>query len=138
MPSPYENRQNNIRKIKLPEIETWTNEYSDHDYEIHFTVSEFTCVCPKTGLPDFATINIRYIPDKNCIELKSFKEYILAYRDLGIFHEHVMNRLLDDFVKAAKPRKVEMMGDFNIRGGIKTIVTSSYENKNWGKNKAKK
>lgn len=127
--SAYDDRQDHIRGLKMPEIETWKNEYPDRDYEIRFTISEFTCVCPKTGLPDFATIDIWYTPDKKCVELKSFKEYILAYRELGIFHEHVMNRLLDDFVKTTKPRNVEMQGDFNVRGGIKTTVTVSYGKK---------
>ncbi len=91
------------------------------------TIPEFTCVCPKTGLPDFATITIRYIPDKNCIELKSFKEYIVFYRDVGIFHEHVVNKILDDFVRACDPVNVEIIGDFNMRGGIKTVVKANYK-----------
>lgn len=127
--SSYEGRQDQIRSLKLPKIETWTNQYPDKEYVIDFTVPEFTCICPKTGLPDFASIQFIYVPDKDCIELKSFKEYILAYRDLGIFHEHVVNKMLDDFVSASNPRKLDIIGDFNPRGGIKTIVKASYVRK---------
>jgi len=78
-------------------------------------------------LPDFATITIRYVPDQKCIELKSFKEYIVFYRNVGIFHEHVVNKILDDFVRACNPRSVEIIGDFNVRGGIKTVVKANYK-----------
>jgi len=128
----YEGRQDHIRSLKLPKIETWTNQYPDRQYVIDFTVPEFTCICPKTGLPDFASIQFVYTPDKDCIELKSFKEYILAYRHLGIFHEHVVNKMLEDFVSACKPRKLDIVGDFNPRGGIKTIVRASYVRKRHG------
>ena len=87
---------------------------------------EFTCVCPKTSLPDFAHLYIEYSPDKLCIELKSFKEYLLAYRDMGIFHEHVINRMLEDLVKSAKPRWMKITGVFNTRGGITTTVEAEY------------
>ncbi len=127
--SSYEGRQDHIRELKLQVIETWENQYSDKEYIIDFTVPEFTCICPKTGLPDFASIQFIYVPDKDCIELKSFKEYILAYRTLGIFHEHVINKMLEDFVRYCKPRKLDIIGDFNPRGGIKTIVKASYERK---------
>ena len=126
-PLSYNGLQHQIRQMETPEIETWENEYSDRDYTIEITNLEFTAVCPKTGLPDFATIQITYIPDKECIEFKSLKEYFLFYRDVGIFHEHVVNRVLEDFVKACRPRKAEVVGDFNIRGGIKTVVRASYE-----------
>ena len=118
--------QKNIRELKTLQIDTWENQYQDKDYWIEFTVNEFTCICPKTGLPDFATFTIRYVPDKECIELKSFKEYVIFYRDVGVFHEHVTNKILEDFVKACKPRKAEIKGDFNIRGGIHTIVEATY------------
>lgn len=124
--SSYEGKQDHIRKLKLPDIESWTNEYPDKDYHIHITTEEFTCICPKTGLPDFATISISYIPDKKCIELKSFKEYLLAYRELGIFHEHVVNRILEDLVHSVKPREMTIEGFFQIRGGVQTTVESSY------------
>ncbi len=123
----YEGLQEDIRRLKTPPIDTWKNQYNDRDYTIEMTIPEFTCVCPKTGLPDFATITIRYVPDRNCIELKSLKEYILFYRDLGVFHEHVVNKILDDFISACDPRSVEIVGDFNVRGGIKTTVKANYK-----------
>jgi 7-cyano-7-deazaguanine reductase len=133
--SLYDDRQDHIPALKLPEIETWTNEYPDRDYVIESVIGEFTCICPKTGLPDFATITIRYIPDKRCMELKSFKEYILAYRNLGIFHEHVVNKLRDDFVRWVKPRMIEIHGAFNNRVGIVTSVDTRYEHPTWKKKK---
>ena len=123
----YSGLQDNIREMETPNIETWKNEYSDKDYTIEVTTPEFTAVCPKTGLPDFGTIQITYIPDEQCVELKSLKEYFLFYRDVGIFHEHVVNKILADFVAACNPRKVEIVGDFHIRGGIKTVVRANYE-----------
>ena len=126
----YEGLQSHIRQLKTPAIETWKNEYGDRDYTIEITSSEFTAICPKTGLPDFATIRIAYVPDERCIELKSLKEYLLFYRDVGIFHEHVVNKILEDFVAACAPRKVEIVGDFNVRGGLKTVVRASYERPN--------
>jgi 7-cyano-7-deazaguanine reductase len=123
----YEGLQDNIRSLKTPQIDTWTNQYSDRNYTIEITVPEFTCICPKTGAPDFATITIRYAPDKSCIELKSLKEYIVFYRTVGIFHEHVVNKILEDFVRACDPISVEVLGDFNVRGGIKTVVKANYK-----------
>ncbi|MBW1999795.1 MAG: NADPH-dependent 7-cyano-7-deazaguanine reductase QueF [Deltaproteobacteria bacterium] len=122
----YEDLQEDIRTLKTPGIDTWTNQYSDREYTIEMSIPEFTCICPKTGLPDFATVTIRYIPRKKCIELKSLKEYIFFYRNVGIFHEHVVNKILDDFVRACDPISVEIVGDFNVRGGIKTTVRASY------------
>jgi len=122
----YEGRQNAVRKLRLPAIETFKNVYSDRDYEVTMSATEFTCVCPKTGLPDFAELKLIYVPDALCIELKSFKEYLLAYRDLGIFHENVVNRVLDDVVAACKPRRATLTGHFNARGGIQTTVTREY------------
>ena len=122
----YDGLQDSIRQLDTPEIETWTNEYGDRDYTIDITNLEFTAVCPKTGLPDFATIRVTYVPDERCVELKSLKEYFLSFRDVGIFHEHVVNKVLDDFVAACRPRKVEVVGEFNIRGGLKTVVRASY------------
>ena len=123
----YERLQNEIRNLKTPQIDTWANQYSDKEYTIEITIPEFTCVCPKTGLPDFATITVRYVPDEKCVELKSLKEYIVFYRNVGIFHEHVVNKILEDFVHACNPRSAEVTGDFNIRGGIKTVVKTHYE-----------
>ncbi|MFZ2938385.1 MAG: preQ(1) synthase, partial [Candidatus Omnitrophota bacterium] len=101
--------------------------YQDKSYTICLDVPEFTCICPKTGLPDFAAIKIEYSPQKYCIELKSFKMYIIFYRNIGIFHEHVINRILDDFVAACKPRWAKVTGEFNPRGGIKTTVMREYK-----------
>jgi len=123
----YEGLQGEIRNLKTPKIDTWTNQYSDKEYTVEITIPEFTCVCPKTGLPDFATITIRYVPDEECVELKSLKEYIVFYRDVGVFHEHVVNKIMEDFVRACNPRSVEVTGDFNIRGGIKTVVRATYQ-----------
>ena len=123
----YDGLQNDIREMKTPSIETWKNEYSDKDYTIEVTTPEFTAICPKTGLPDFGSIQISYIPDEQCVELKSLKEYFLFYRDVGIFHEHVVNKILEDFVAACNPRRVEIVGDFHVRGGIKTVIRANYE-----------
>lgn len=125
--SGYEELQEEIRKLKTPAIEVWKNKYPDKEYTINLEVLEFTCICPKTGLPDFATIRIEYSPDKYCIELKSFKMYTIFYRNLGIFHEHVVNRMLEDLVRACKPRWLKITGEFNVRGGIKTVVTAEYK-----------
>ncbi len=108
----------------LPEIETWPNQYAD--YEIEIVMPEFTSVCPKTALPDFGKIVLRYVPDKLCLELKSYKMYLLAYRDLGIFQENVVNRILRDVVKAANPVTATVIGDFSARGGLTTLVTASF------------
>ena len=122
----YRGLQNNVRKLKLPKIETWKNQYPDKDYNIHLETNEFTCICPKTSLPDFATITINYQPDALCIELKSYKLYLHAFRDIGIFHEHATNRILDDFVEAAKPRRAKIHAEFKVRGGIKTTIEREY------------
>ena len=114
---------------ELPEIETWPNQYKT-GYEIEITMPEFTSVCPKTGLPDHGTLTLRYVPDKFCLELKSLKMYTLAYRNLGIFQENVVNRMLADIVKAAKPHSAEIVGDFTPRGGVFTKITASWKRKN--------
>jgi len=111
-------------KNKFPDIETWPNQFPA--YEIVIDVPEFTSVCPKTGLPDFGTITLRYMPDQSCLELKSFKEYLLAYRNLGIFQENIVNRVLEDVVRAAKPVWAEVRGDFRPRGGIGTVVEARW------------
>ena len=113
----------------LPAIETWPNQYQT-GYEIEITMPEFTSVCPKTGLPDHGTLTLRYVPDKFCLELKSLKMYTLAYRNLGIFQENVVNRMLADIVKAAKPHSAEIVGDFAPRGGLHTQITASWKRKN--------
>ena len=124
--SSYEGLQKNIKVLKTPEIEVWENQYPDKAYTISLAIPEFTCICPKTGLPDFADIKIEYSPQKFCIELKSFKLYTIFYRDIGIFHEHVVNRMLEDFVRASQPRWVRIIGVFNPRGGITTTVIREY------------
>ena len=108
-------------------LETFPNQYEGREYEVKISCPEFTAVCPRTGQPDFATIKITYVPDKRVVELKSLKLYMVSYRDQGIFHEHVTNKILDDFVAACRPLRCEVIGDFSVRGGIKTVVTASYE-----------
>lgn len=122
----YQGLQGEIRDWKTPAIETFENIYSDRDFEIVMTYPEFSCICPKTGLPDLATLTLTYVPDKLCLELKSFKEYLLAYRNKGIFHENVVNKVMDDIVKAVKPRRLKLEGKFNSRGGIQTTVVRDY------------
>jgi len=124
--SAYEGLQGNIRKLKTPGIEVWKSQYPDKLYTICLDIPEFTCICPKTGLPDFAAIKIEYAPWKFCVELKSFKMYTIFYRNIGIFHEHLVNKMLEDFVKAVKPRRVKIVAEFNPRGGITTTVTREY------------
>lgn len=127
MKSSYEDKQDYVRTMKLPDIEVWENQYKDRDFVVDLAVPEFTCICPKTGLPDFAVINISYKPAKVCLELKSLKLYLVKYRDIGIFHEHLVNRLLDDCVKACKPRWMKIEVVMNPRGGIATTVTAEYK-----------
>jgi 7-cyano-7-deazaguanine reductase len=106
------------------ELETFPNPKPERDYEIAFDCPEFTCMCPRTGQPDFATIRIRYVPDQLCVELKSLKLYLWSFRDEGHFHEAVTNRILDDLVAAVAPRRMTVRGEFNVRGGITTVVTA--------------
>jgi 7-cyano-7-deazaguanine reductase len=103
------------------------NPHADREYEVDHVVPEFTCMCPMTGQPDFATIRIRYVPGRWLVELKSLKLYMWAYRNEGAFHEDVTNRILGDLVGLLAPRRMEVVGDWNVRGGIKTIVTARYE-----------
>lgn len=109
-------------KTEFPEIEIWDNLYPNRTYTISISVPEFTSVCPMTGLPDYGTITVDYVPDKGCIELKAFKYYILAYRNHGIFYENVVNKILDDIVAACNPKYLKVTGDFTPRGGISTAV----------------
>ena len=108
----------------LPAIECWPNQYPG--YEITIRNPEYTAVCPKTGLPDFGTIVLRYEPRKLCAELKSLKEYFLAYRGLGIFYENAVNRILDDFVAATRPKWAEIRGEFTARGGMSSTIVARY------------
>ncbi len=118
-----------MKKQKFTQIEVFTNPYPGREYEIHMECPEFTCLCPRTGQPDFATIDILYIPDKLCIELKSLKLYIWSYRDVGTFHEAVTNKILDDLAGACRPKWMKVVGDFYVRGGIHTAVTAEYTGK---------
>lgn len=113
------------------ELETFPNPGPERDYTIHFSIPEFTCLCPKTGQPDFATLEIDYVPDAACIELKSLKLYIWSFRDEGAFHEAVTQRILDDLVAAARPRFLRVRGVFNVRGGIYTTVVAEHRQPGW-------
>ena len=115
-------------ETKLPDIETWPSQFPG--YEIEIVMPEFTSVCPKTGLPDFGRLTLRYVPDKLCLELKSLKMYMLAYRNLGIFYENVVNRFLRDVVAAVKPVSATVVGEFTPRGGLQSKVTAT-----WSKSK---
>jgi len=128
--SSYEGLQKNIRNLKTPKIEVWENQYPDKEETVTLETSEFTCICPKTGLPDFARIKIDYIPNRFCVELKSLKVYLIFYRNLGVFHEHLTNKILGDFVSACRPRFTRIEVEMNTRGGIKTIVSAIYKEKN--------
>ena len=108
-------------------LETFPNQFPDREYEIEIRCPEFTSVCPKTGLPDFGEIQITYVPGDLCIELKSLKYYIVEFRNKGIFYEAVTNQILDDLVEACRPRRMTVVGDFSVRGGIATAVTAVYE-----------
>ncbi len=110
--------------VKLPAIETFPNQFPD--YEITIEMPEFTSVCPKTGLPDFGTLILRYVPKDSCLELKSLKMYILAYRNLGIFYENAVNRILEDIAKACHPVKASLTGEFSPRGGMKSVVKAHF------------
>ncbi len=108
-------------------LEVFPNPSPDRDYEIRFECPEFTCLCPRTGQPDFATLRIVYIPDKLCVELKSLKLYLWSYRSEGAFHEAVTNKILDDLVKVTHPRRMEIEADFFVRGGIHTVVKVTHQ-----------
>jgi 7-cyano-7-deazaguanine reductase len=107
-------------------VETFPNPQRGRDYEIETRFPEFTSLCPKTGLPDFGEIRVAYVPDALCLELKSLKYYFLSFRDKGIFYEAVTNQILDDLVAACHPRRMTVVGDFSVRGGLKTVVTATY------------
>ena len=112
-------------------LETFPNPHPERDYEIAFEAPEFTCLCPMTGQPDFATIRIRYIPDQKCVELKSLKLYVWSYRNEGAFHEAVTNRIVDDLVALMKPRFLRLTAEFYVRGGIYTTVVAEHRQKGW-------
>lgn len=107
-------------------LETFSNPNPERDYTIEITCPEFTCLCPRTGQPDFAVISLNYVPGDLCLELKALKLYFWSFRDEGAFHEAVINQILDDLVAACRPRRMTVTGDFNVRGGLHTVVTASY------------
>jgi 7-cyano-7-deazaguanine reductase len=113
--------------MSSPELETFPNPRPGRDFEIAIQCPEFTSVCPKTGLPDFGEIRITYVPDARCLELKALKYYLIEFRNRGIFYEQVTNQILDDLVAVLAPRRMTVVGDFSVRGGIKTVVTAKYE-----------
>jgi len=112
-------------------LETFQNPSTDRDYTIRMRIPEFTCLCPKTGQPDFATLSLEYVPDAKCVELKSLKLYVWSYRNEGAFHEAVTNRVLDDLVRVMKPRFIRLTAEFNVRGGIYTTVVAEHRKKGW-------
>jgi 7-cyano-7-deazaguanine reductase len=114
-------------QIQNARLESFENRNRHRDYEINFTCPEFTCLCPLSGFPDFATIYFRYVPDQRCVELKSLKLYINHYRNEYVYHEDVVNRILDDFIQIVDPKWIEITGDFNVRGNIKTVITASHQ-----------
>src|SRR5436190_7899549 len=113
--------------MKLNPLDTFPYEYRGKEIKINFEIPEFTCVCPFSDFPDFATIRLEYVPNERCIELKSLKLYINSFRDVKVFHEHVINMILEDFVTACDPLSVAIAGDFNVRGNIKTTIRASYQ-----------
>lgn len=121
----------------MARLETFTNPHPGRDYLVQHTCPEFTSVCPKTGQPDFGTIRVSYVPDRRCVELKSLKLYLQAYRSRGIFYEDVVNVILDDLVDAMKPRRLSVEGDFRARGGVSTVVTATYEAPATGRRRAR-
>jgi 7-cyano-7-deazaguanine reductase len=120
----------------MTRLETFPNPHPGRDYTIEHTCPEFTSVCPKTGQPDFATIRITYVPDRSCVELKSLKLYLQAFRNQGIFYEDVINVILDELVRVVSPRRMTVEGSFSVRGGISSVVTASHEAP--GKGRARK
>ncbi len=112
-------------------LETFPNPAPERDYRIRMEIPEFTCVCPMTGQPDFATLLLEYVPDRRCVELKSLKLYVWSYRDVGAFHEAVTNRILEDLVRATRPRYLRLEAKFNVRGGIHTSVVAEHRKKGW-------
>lgn len=119
-------RPTHYTEVEFPEVECVPNPYVGREYHVEISVQEFTCVCPVTGLPDFAEIHIDYVPGERLIEFKSLKYYILAYRNVGIHHEAATNKILDDLVAACAPQRMEVVGDFSVRGGIKAAIRVEY------------
>ncbi|MEN8762552.1 MAG: preQ(1) synthase [Thiogranum sp.] len=113
------------------DLETFDNPQPGRDYTVRIRIPEFTCLCPKTGQPDFAVLNLEYVPDQRCVELKSLKLYIWSFRDQGAFHEDVTNRMLDELVAVCQPRFMRLTADFNVRGGIYTTVVAEHRDPAW-------
>lgn len=112
-------------------LDTFANPNSEHDYTIRMTIPEFTCLCPKTGQPDFATLKLEYVPDQRCVELKSLKLYVWSFRDRGAFHEAVTNEILGELVRATAPRFMRLVAEFNVRGGIYTTIVAEHRRPGW-------
>ena len=125
----YENLQKDIRLLKTPDIECWKNQYPDKEFVVHLECPEITCLCPKTGLPDFGTLFLSYSPFESCLELKSFKLYLQFYRNIGIFHEHLVNKILDDILEACFPISASLRIEMKPRGGIITTVKACSKSK---------
>ena len=130
MPAPNQQgldiRSTPREEMNLYPLDTFPYEFSGKEIKINFEIPEFTCICPFSEFPDFATIRLEYVPQRRCVELKSLKLYINSFRNVKVFHEHVINVILEDFVTACDPLKVEIEGDFNVRGNIKTTIRASY------------
>jgi len=112
-------------------LETFPNPNPERDYTIHIRIPEFTCLCPKTGQPDFATLDLDYVPEADCVELKALKLYVWSFREEGAFHEAITNRILDDLVEAMNPRFARLRAEFNVRGGVYTNVVAEHRKPNW-------
>jgi 7-cyano-7-deazaguanine reductase len=125
-PEPY-----GARMIRESTLQAFDNRTPERDYTVQFTVPEFTCLCPLSGFPDFATLHVRYVPGPRCVELKSLKLYVNGYRDRGMFHEAVVTTVLHDLVELLQPRWCEVVGDFNVRGNIKTVVRAHHRDAAW-------
>ena len=118
-------------RLSKNSLETFPNPNPERDYTIRMRIPEFTCLCPKTGQPDFATLHLEYVPDRACVELKSLKLYVWSYRNEGAFHEAVTNRILDDLVRLMEPRFIRLTAEFNVRGGIHTTVVAEHRQRGW-------
>ena len=130
-PAAFSAKSAVAKKLPSKRLETFPNPTPQRDYRIHMEIPEFTCLCPKTGQPDFATLVLDYVPDRRCVELKSLKLYVWSYRNEGAFHEAVTNRILDDLVAATQPRYMKLEARFNVRGGIYTSVFAEHRKRGW-------
>jgi 7-cyano-7-deazaguanine reductase len=128
---PTDDEPHGTRMIREARLEAIDNRRPDRDYTIHLTIPEFTCLCPRSGFPDFATLFIRYVPGPRCVELRSLKLYVNGFRDRPVFHEDVVNLVLDDLVALLEPRYCEVVGDFNVRGNIHTVVRALHRAQGW-------